>query len=61
MREHSHLVLSPLVGLAQVLDAARQVSGIAGDYQVDGVATFATLNFGGSTSTTVSFVVGSAS
>ena len=48
-------------GIRMLLDAARQVSGTAGDYQVDGAATFATLNFGGSTSTTVSFVVGSAS
>ena len=42
------------------LDAAKQVSGTAGDYQVEGAKTFGTLNFGGSTATTVSFVVGSA-
>ena len=42
-----------------LVDAARQVSGTAGDYQVEGAKTFATLNFGGSTATTVSFVVGS--
>ncbi|MDT5191013.1 MAG: acetyl-CoA C-acetyltransferase [Mycobacterium sp.] len=40
-----------------LLDAAKQVSGTAGDYQVDGARTFGTLNFGGSTATTVSFVV----
>ena len=42
-----------------LLDAARQVSDTAGDYQVQGAKTFATLNFGGSTATTVSFVIGS--
>jgi len=47
-------------GVRMLLDAAKQVSGGAGDYQVDGATTFGTLNFGGSTSTTVSFVVGSA-
>ena len=45
-------------GVRMLLDAARQVSGTAGDYQVDGARTFGTLNFGGSTATTVSFVVG---
>jgi acetyl-CoA C-acetyltransferase len=40
-----------------LLDAAKQVSGTAGDNQVDGARTFGTLNFGGSTATTVSFVV----
>ena len=33
-------------------------AGTAGDYQVEGARTFGTLNFGGSTATTVSFVVG---
>ena len=47
-------------GVRMLLDAAPQVSDTAGDYQVDGATTFATLNFGGSTATTVSFVVGSA-
>ena len=46
-------------GVRMLLDAARQVAGVAGDYQVDGATTFGTLNFGGSTATTVSFVVGS--
>jgi acetyl-CoA C-acetyltransferase len=46
-------------GVRMLLDAAKQVSGTAGAYQVDGANTFGTLNFGGSTATTVSFVVGS--
>jgi acetyl-CoA C-acetyltransferase len=41
-----------------LLDAARQVSGTAGAYQVDGARTFATLNIGGSCATVCSFVVG---
>lgn len=45
-------------GIRMLLDAARQVSGTAGDYQVEGARTFGTLNFGGSTATTVSLVVG---
>ncbi|MDT7765421.1 MAG: acetyl-CoA C-acetyltransferase [Mycobacterium sp.] len=44
-------------GVRMLVDAAKQVSGAAGDYQVEGAKTFGTLNFGGSTSTTVSFVV----
>lgn len=47
-------------GVRMLLDAAKQVRGIAGGYQVDGAETFATLNFGGSTATTVSLVVGRA-
>src|SRR6478736_9843018 len=47
-------------GVRMLLDAAKQVSDTAGEYQVDGAKTFGTLNFGGSTATTVSFVVGSA-
>ena len=38
-------------------DAVRQVTGEAGDCQVDGARTFATLNIGGSLTTAVSFVV----
>jgi acetyl-CoA acetyltransferase len=45
-------------GVRMLLDAAKQVSGSAGDYQVGGAQNFGTLNIGGSTSTTVSFVVG---
>src|ERR1700759_5555025 len=44
-------------GIRMLVDAAKQVSGSAGDYQVEGAKTFGTLNFGGSTATTVSFVV----
>jgi acetyl-CoA C-acetyltransferase len=47
-------------GVRMLLDAAKQVSDTAGEYQVDGARTFGTLNFGGSTATTVSFVVGTA-
>ncbi len=35
------------------------MAGQAGDTQVDGASTFATLNIGGSLTTTVSFVVSS--
>ncbi|WP_370617418.1 acetyl-CoA acetyltransferase [Mumia sp. Pv 4-285] len=45
-------------GVRMLLDASKQVSGTAGDYQVEGARTFGTLNFGGSTATTVSLVVG---
>ncbi|GAC1403835.1 MAG: acetyl-CoA acetyltransferase [Mycobacterium sp.] len=44
-------------GVRMLVDAAKQVSNAAGDYQVEGAKTFGTLNFGGSTATTVSFVV----
>jgi acetyl-CoA C-acetyltransferase len=44
-------------GVRMLVDAAKQVSGTAGDYQVEDAKTFGTLNFGGSTATTVSFVV----
>lgn len=47
-------------GVRMLVDAARQVSDSAGDYQVDGARTFGTLNIGGSTATAVSFVVGAA-
>jgi len=45
-------------GTRQVLDAHRQVTGSAGDYQVDGAKRIATLNIGGSGTTSVCFVVG---
>ncbi|MGI8554151.1 MAG: acetyl-CoA acetyltransferase [Dehalococcoidia bacterium] len=45
-------------GVRQVLDAYRQVTGTAGGYQVEGAKRVATLNIGGSGTTTVSFVVG---
>ena len=44
-------------GVRMVLDAARQVEGAAGDYQVPGARRFATLNIGGSATTACAFVV----
>jgi acetyl-CoA C-acetyltransferase len=41
-----------------VLDATLQVTGRAGGYQVDGARRFATLNIGGSGTTSCVFVVG---
>ena len=45
-------------GIRMVLDGAKQVSGLAGEYQVEGARRFGTLNVGGSTATAVSFVIG---
>jgi len=45
-------------GVRQVLDACRQVTDTAGGYQVSGAKRIATLNIGGSGTTSVSFVVG---
>lgn len=45
-------------GVRMLLDSAKQVTGKAGGYQVEGAKRFATLNIGGSTTTTVSFIVG---
>ncbi|MFM8826484.1 MAG: acetyl-CoA acetyltransferase [Actinomycetota bacterium] len=45
-------------GARMLFDAVKQVEGRAGDTQVDGARTFATLNIGGSLSTVASFVVG---
>ena len=45
-------------GTRQLLDAHRQVTGSAGDYQVDGAKKIATLNIGGSGTTSCAFVVG---
>lgn len=47
-------------GVRMLLDAHKQVTGTAGDYQVDGADRFATLNVGGSATTAVSFVVAGA-
>jgi acetyl-CoA C-acetyltransferase len=44
-------------GVRMLLDAARQVTGRAGDTQVPGARTAQTLNIGGSTTTVASFVV----
>ena len=45
-------------GVRMALDAFKQVTGTAGDCQVEGARTVQTLNIGGSTTTTVSLVVG---
>ena len=45
-------------GVRQVLDAFKQVTGDAGEYQVEGAKKIATLNIGGSGTTSVSFIVG---
>jgi acetyl-CoA C-acetyltransferase len=45
-------------GVRMVLDATKQVTGTAGEMQVEGAKTYGTLNIGGSTTTTVSFVIG---
>lgn len=44
-------------GVRMLLDAHKQVTGTAGDYQVDGARRVQTLNIGGSTTTTASFIV----
>lgn len=44
-------------GTRMLLDAARQVSGMAGDCQIEGAQRMQTLNIGGSCATVVSFVV----
>jgi len=45
-------------GVRMVLDAFKQVTGTAGGYQIGGAQNVATLNIGGSATTSVSFVVG---
>jgi acetyl-CoA C-acetyltransferase len=45
-------------GVRMALDAFKQVTNTAGDYQVEGAKTCQTLNIGGSTTTTVSLIVG---
>jgi acetyl-CoA C-acetyltransferase len=45
-------------GARMIVDAMKQVTNRAGDVQIDGAQTFATLNIGGSLSTVASFVVG---
>ena len=45
-------------GARMLLDCAKQVTGAAGDMQVEGARRAATLNIGGSCATVVSFVVG---
>lgn len=45
-------------GVRMIVDAARQVSGTAGAYQVADARRFATLNIGGSGTTACAFVLG---
>jgi acetyl-CoA C-acetyltransferase len=45
-------------GVRMLLDSYKQVTDQAGDYQIEGAANVATLNIGGSATTTVSFIVG---
>jgi len=45
-------------GVRMVLDSYKQVTGNAGDYQIEGARNVATLNIGGSATTSVSFVIG---
>lgn len=45
-------------GVRMMLDATKQVTGAAGDYQVGGAKTVATYNVGGSGTTNCSFIVG---
>jgi acetyl-CoA C-acetyltransferase len=47
-------------GVRMLLDATKQVRGLAGDYQVPGARRVATSNIGGSFTTAVSFVVSAA-
>jgi len=44
-------------GVRMLLDASKQVTGTAGDYQIDGANTIATLNIGGSATTVACFIV----
>ncbi len=44
-------------GVRMLLDGYKQVTDQAGDYQVEGARRVQTLNIGGSTTTTVSFIV----
>jgi len=45
-------------GVRQMLDCYKQVTGLAGDYQVENARRFAMLNIGGSATTSCSFVIG---
>ncbi|WP_336987099.1 acetyl-CoA acetyltransferase [Altererythrobacter aquiaggeris] len=45
-------------GVRMMLDSWRQVTGNAGDYQIEGARNVATFNVGGSATTACSFVVG---
>ena len=45
-------------GVRQLLDGFLQVTGRAGDFQVEGAKNFQTLNIGGSGTTSCSFIIG---
>ncbi len=45
-------------GARMLLDCYKQVSGLAGDYQVDNVRNAMMLNFGGTASTNYAFIIG---
>jgi acetyl-CoA C-acetyltransferase len=45
-------------GVRQALDSHKQVTGEAGDYQIEGAKNIQTLNIGGSGTTSVSFIIG---
>ena len=45
-------------GVRMLLDSFKQTTGNAGEYQIDGARNVATLNIGGSATTTVSFIIG---
>ncbi len=45
-------------GVRQMLDCHRQITHVAGDYQVEGAKKFAMLNIGGSGTTSCAFVIG---
>lgn len=45
-------------GVRMALDCFKQVTSTAGEYQVEGAKNFATLNIGGSATTTVSLIIG---
>lgn len=45
-------------GVRMLLDAYKQTTGQAGDYQIEGARRMATLNIGGSLTTAASFIVG---
>ncbi|MDQ8029925.1 MAG: thiolase domain-containing protein, partial [Brevundimonas sp.] len=45
-------------GVRMALDAFKQTTGTAGEMQVEGACNVQTLNIGGSTTTTVSFLIG---
>ena len=47
-------------GVRMLLDCYKQCTALAGDYQIENAKNISTLNIGGSATTVVSFVVGTA-